>query len=766
MGNKLEAFQPGVPSNEPQITQGPLHLRPQGIPHSNRAELLMSFRSLAAKCLGEGRRSVADGRFKRSSFPRLTSMASVWRVIPALLVLIATGQSTAQPAASTAAIATAVCQAPHSGGGLFITETCVDPVLNQPYVDVRREGTFTDPQTNVTVRFLYVHGGFTGTNARFAFYFPAAEQYRGRFFQTTYPTIGQEDAAPGCAQVGTSTCSVVFAISNGAYAVSSNNAGGMPAGGALAAYRANAAAAKYSRVVAQELYQTNARPRGYIYGASGGGYQTVGSLENTSGVWDGGAPMVFGSPNAIPNFFGAQALAVRVLHDKLPQIADAMEPGGSGDPFAGLSPEEQSLLAEVSRVGVPLRGWWNYQNAGASLAGFVALVRGMDPTYADDFWSQPGYEGSNPAVQAARAQFDTSVASVSGANTIVLADVPPGSFSELQITSGPRAGQAIPVFGASGATVQVMSNADIAPGTSVRTDNSWLIALQYYHRHQIPTPREHGWDQFLDVNGAPLYPQRERVVGPSLSAGPTGSVANGSFHGKMIMVESVMDMSAYAWSADWYRRQAQNLQGPRLNDNYRLWYTENADHGPDLHGLEAGVGFDMDANAASHIVGYIGVVQQALLDLDLWVTRGTAPPRGSAYQIDEYNQVQLAATASARGGVQPVVFLSAAADADGAAASRVDVSVGQPVTLTVVAEAPAGAGKIVNVEWNIDGGSHFAVLHPLTRARHRIQLQHTFTPTHTGTFFPAVRVSSARNGELGAPYGRVENLARVRVVVH
>src|SRR4051812_20298 len=250
--------------------------------------------------------------------------------------------------AQTTTPARSACQAKSGGGPLFITEACVDPLLDKPYIDVRKPGTLTDSSSGITVNFLYVHGGFTGSKARFAFYFPARDKYQGRFFQTTYPTIGEEDAAPGCPQIGSSACSVVFALSNGAYAVSSNNAGGVPAGGALAAYRANAAAAKYGREVAKEVYGTSESPRGYIYGASGGAYQTVGSLENTSGVWDGGVPMVFGVPNAIPNFMTAQLLALRVLRDKLPQIADAVAPGGSGDPYAGLAPEQQKILREVS----------------------------------------------------------------------------------------------------------------------------------------------------------------------------------------------------------------------------------------------------------------------------------------------------------------------------------------------------------------------------------------------------------------------------------
>ena len=332
----------------------------------------------------------------------------------ALLVsaaLLAAGISPAVRASAAASAPAPVCQPEYAGGPLFITATCVDPVLDQPYIDEDQPGTITDPTTGVTVSYRYIHGGFTGTAARFAFYFPSPDKYRGRFFETTYPTLSQENAVPGCPSVGTSYCSVAFAISNGAYVVSTNNAGGVPAGGALAPYRANAAAAKFSRVVAEKMvYHTSARPRGYIYGASGGAYQTVGAMENTSGVWDGAVPMVFGVPNAIPSFMTVELLALRVLADKLPQIADAMAPGGSGNPYAGLTPDQQAVLTEVTKLGFPLRGWWQYATLNGG--GFYAVepaVRAIDPSYVDDFWTQPGYEGSDPSVQAARVQYDTTV---------------------------------------------------------------------------------------------------------------------------------------------------------------------------------------------------------------------------------------------------------------------------------------------------------------------------------------------------------------------
>jgi hypothetical protein len=658
-----------------------------------------------------------------------------------------------------------VCEAQSAGGPLFITENCNDPELSKPYVDVRRPGTLTDQASGVTVSFTYVHGGFSGTKARFSFYFPAAEKYKDRFFETTYPTIGVEDAAPGCPEIGTSTCSVVFALSSGAYVVSTNNAGGVPVGGPLAAYRTNAAAAKYSRLIARELYQTSTRPRGYLYGASGGGYQTVGSMENTSGVWDGAVPMVFGVPNAIPNFMASQLLTLRVLRDKLPQIADAVAAGGSGDPFAGLSAEQRDTLKEVTRLGFPLRAWWQYATLNGG--GFWAVegaVRSIDPSYVEDFWSKPGYEGKEPSVQAARVRQDTTVKNMGEGNELVLGDAPSRDLlnGDLMIKDGPKAGQSVVITGIEGNKVKVVSASGITAGTAVRLDNSWAIALQYYSRHQVPRPHEYGWDQYVRADGAPLFPQRNVIIGPILNASSAGSVASGRFHGKMIMAESVLDVSAYPWSADWYRQQAQAAMGD-LSGSYRLWYMDNADHGPDLAGYSAGVAFEHTARAADHIVGYLGEVQQALLDLDAWVARGTPPPESTSYRIDAENQVQLAPTAQLRRGIQPFVTLTVGRTSRASSYDRALVKEGSEITLRVRAQAPPSAGKIVKVEWDFDGDGQFTARPVSIAPEFASKEVHRFV--RPGTYFPVVRVTTQRDGDANTPFGLVQNLASVRVTV-
>ena len=148
----------------------------------------------------------------------------------------------------------------------------------------------------------------------------------------------------------------------------------LPADPTIGAYRVNAASAQFSRVVAAQIYGGK-RPYGYAFGGSGGAYRTVGGIENTEGVWDGVVPYVLGSPMAIPNVFTVRMYAMRVLHDKFPQIIDALEPGGSGDPYAGLNDEEKEALQEVTKMGFPPKSWYGYKTMG--IHGFLVLYQGV-----------------------------------------------------------------------------------------------------------------------------------------------------------------------------------------------------------------------------------------------------------------------------------------------------------------------------------------------------------------------------------------------------
>jgi hypothetical protein len=100
---------------------------------------------------------------------------------------------------------------------------------------------------------------------------------------------------------------------------------------------------------------------------------------------------------AIPNMFTIRMHAQRVLRRCLDRIVDAIDPGGSGDMFEGLDAEEREALVEATRMGFPPRSWFGHRTMG--MHAFPVLYQGMrmaDPTYFEDFWTQPGYLGYDP----------------------------------------------------------------------------------------------------------------------------------------------------------------------------------------------------------------------------------------------------------------------------------------------------------------------------------------------------------------------------------
>src|SRR5206468_2949913 len=113
----------------------------------------------------------------------------------------------------------------------------------------------------------------------------------------------------------------------------------------------------------------------------------------------------------------------------------------------------------------------------------------------------------------------------------------------------------------------------------VKIDNSDFLAAQTYHRHQVPTRDYYVWDQFRKADGTPLYPQQPRLMGPQFNASASGMLPTARYHGKMIVVESLIDWDAFPWSADWYRKRVQENYGAEADDRYRLYYVDHATHG-------------------------------------------------------------------------------------------------------------------------------------------------------------------------------------------
>lgn len=675
---------------------------------------------------------------------------------------------------------------PASLAGAPLAASSPDSLFQQPYIDL-------DEWRDKPVRHRYVHGGFKDTDTRFSFYFPVKEQYRRRFFQHITPAPDNENLAQR-SWVGEED-KRGFAFASGAYFVETNGGGtgkttDPQAGSSITAYRANAAAAQFSRVVAAKVYGPH-RPYGYAYGGSGGGYRTIGSMENTTGVWDGAVPYVIGSTMAIPNVFSVRMHAMRILDRKFPQIIDAVEPGGSGNPYAGLNEEERAALREVTRMGFPLLSWFGYKTMGVH--GFAAVYGGMvaaDPSYFTDFWTMPGYLGATPPASLLRARVQQP-ATITG---LVLrkegqelglveaetnggvdnafkagqdqearkpvafrlsraANAPDFQGGDLLIKSGAAAGKSVPLSKLSG-NVVVLGFADaavvaqMAPGDTVVVDNSNFLAAQTYHRHQVPGPEFHVWDQFRGPNGQPIYPQRPQLLAPTFVKSAGGALQTGQFQGKMIVVASLWDREAFAWQADWYRGKVQEHLGAATADNFRLWYTDRA-----LHGDEA------KQEDPTRTVSYLGVLHQALRDVSAWVEKGVPPPASTGYTVQD-GQVVVPPTAAARKGVQPVVTLQV----NGGQVATVQA--GTPVRFTAVAEVPPGTGKLVAAAWDLEGRGTYPVAGQLPQpAAGRAVLTTSYTFQKPGTYFPVIRVASQREADAQTPYARLQNIGRVRVVV-
>jgi hypothetical protein len=455
----------------------------------------------------------------------------------------------------------------------------------------------------------------------------------------------------------------------------------------IAAYRVNAEAAKYSRAVAVGLFGDH-RPYGYLFGGSGGSYQVQGAAEFTRGVWDGFLPYVLGTPNSVPSAFTVRMHALRLLRrrDKFPAVMDAIDPGGSGDVNAALNEEERAALREATLLGYPLRAWWNHETLNSGyLNGVMNTVRALDPTYGDDFWTEPGYLGADPnsSIHHARVQFETTIARVIATPEprVELASTPNVDYADanLVILSGEAADQTLMTGPVCETPIRLTRVADevfakLRPGDRVRIDNSWALAMQTYQRHQVPPTLDlYGWNQFRGPDGPPIHPQRPMLTGAIAAAQTVGGQLSGHVQGKVLVLEALMDIDALPWQADWYRSAVKAALGPAFEDNFVLWFVDHAQH-------------DNPQTPAAHArtVSYEGVLQQGLRDLAAWVERGERPP-DTRYDVVD-TQVEVPASAAERGGIQPTVALTVNGNV------RTAVATGQPVQLEAVSRChPAPA---------------------------------------------------------------------------
>ena len=678
----------------------------------------------------------------------------------------------------------------------------LDPKYQQPFVDLEEKRERRLPDGTV-LPYLYVHGGFEGTGLKFAISYPEKAAFEGRFFQYLSPFPGPDEELASQGKQGEDDI-IAFSLLHGGYFLETNMESGAAFGGMpdnTVVWKSSAAAAEYSRVKAMELYGS-ARPYGYVFGGSGGGYKTMACIENTD-AWDGAVPYVIGSPVSLPNTITLHVQGQRVLRHVFRRIVDNMDAGGSGDPCQGLNDMEAAMRREIMAMGFGPRIWYceaNGQVNDGSLPVLSPIVKMSDPGYFKDFWTVPGYLGADPASSACRdrLQFRSRVRKVhvpgtapekpeiddrNGMDTawqkmlsdgkgawIELEAVPQGEDLYLQgVTITPLTGEAagkqllLDKIEGDCITIGMCYGMDdlagvlskIKPGDEISLDNSDYIALQSYYRHQVPADRSfHAWDQFRKEDGSPALPQRQSVMGYFFTG--TGTVQDGNIQGKTIVVQSLMDESTCPWCADWYRGKVRQAKGGE--QDFRVYYMDRCMHG------------DVTFMENNMVTNYLGAHRQALLDLAAWVERGVEPLPSSVYEYVN-GQIVPAATARERCGLQPVVELTA----NGSACAR--VKAGQTVSFTAHAQVPEGAGEVtamdfgfadnrnlpggIDADYPVRGGVKRLVEDGVSAARATVE----YSFPEPGVYYAAVRVKANRSGDENDLFTQVKNIARAKIIV-
>jgi hypothetical protein len=659
----------------------------------------------------------------------------------------------------------------------------------------------------------YVHGGFEGTDTRWAFSFPTDGQYQGRMLQPLEGAHGGHENAFGNDFMGGFIGGLRMCARLGAFMVESNqghigddidqHGGDDPT---LYGHRASAETARLSKFVAAQVYGQPPHHT-YVWGGSGGGRRSPLCLENAPDAWDGALPFVGGGPivehGSTDKIQGAQTMSFasmfncqRLLGDKTVSIADAMAPGGHGDPFVGLNTHQREELAMLYRLGFPRGDEYMIGQPLGQLWLWTSMAESLeqqDPAYFEDFWTKPGYVGFDhpdlvvPDVINTRAtvvkvltgrdiledarfteprhqnfRMLVSVFSSLGDGmdlpmAVELDGVGPGYRLGMRVrpTVGAAKGRnlycasyADNVFYCDGeGEANLARFADVLPGDDVEVDNRKFLAYMYFARHHLMDDMQF---EALRVDRKPIYPQHPVPLQSSLM----GVGYSGQYSGKLMWVHHTKDSSLWPPQGVVYREavlRAQGEQGAR--ERFRLRWCENAEHGPSMM-----VPSLPNRASSTWLVDYMPHIEQSIADLIAWVEDGVDPVATNFDWQD--NKVLLSPDAAVRAGIQPVIAVTA----NGAV--RAEVRVGESITLELTASVPPGAGTIIDADWDFDGTGAFPFKHEgIDGSKTAATLSTTHSFDRPGEYFVTGRVHSHRSGDVNAKSCRIPNVAQARVVV-
>jgi plastocyanin len=680
--------------------------------------------------------------------------------------------------------------------------TVTDDFFGRPYIDL-------DEWRDAPVPHRYVHGGFEGTTTRFAYSFPPAATWGGRMYQPLEgANAGHEDAFATAHGAMLGGLDMIVRI--GGYMVESNmghigdvmdpKAGEDPT---IYGWRAAAESGRLSKHLAAQVYG-HAPHHSYVWGGSGGARRSPLCLQYAPGVWDAALPFM-GDANVDEHGkfrliqggggnFAAMFNVQRLLGPRLADVVDAMSPGGSGNPFEGLSTHEREELANLYRLGFPRGDEWVIGQPSGTIWLWCSMADRLleeDPEYFEQFWTKPGYVGhdfpqlvhgdlvhrnatvervitpndfrDDPEFSTPQwARIRTSAMMLGGMRGMDLPIAIQISGIEgyrlgmgVRITSGAGKGRQLYVMYHQGDLLLCDGRGEnsndrfngVLPGDEVELDNHAFLAYCYYYRHHVLDFDE--W-QFLRLDGNGIY---EQHVLPTMS--PFMSVPySGQYEGKLMWVHHTHDASLWPPQGIAYRNAVAAVQGPDgLANKFRLRWTENAEHVPSDF-------VPPQPNRATNtfLIDYRPIIEQCLVDLAAWVEDDVAP-EGSNYHYAD-GRITLPETAAARGGIQPVITVTA----NGAA--RADVGVGEEVRFDVATEVPPHAGTVVSIDWDFDGSGTYPERQPGTDGtKTRVAASTTHRFERPGTYFVTAVVHSRRDGNTTATDRRVPNIASARVVV-
>ncbi|NKI16439.1 tannase/feruloyl esterase family alpha/beta hydrolase [Spongiibacter sp. KMU-166] len=678
-----------------------------------------------------------------------------------------------------------------------------DSVFGQPYIDRDEWRETPYPHRNV-------HGGFSGCDTRFTCYFPDEKDYQSRMFHPIEGAhAGHEDAFDGL--MGQMLGGLAMIARLGGYMVESNSGhiGDTidPAVGVdptVYGHRASVESARLSKYLAAQVY--GEAPRySYVWGGSGGGRRSPLCLEYGGDVYDGALPFMGGGAIAEhgtsdrirseqPVHFGCMFNVQRLLGDKIHSVVDAMRPGGSGNPFAGLTSHQREELDSLYRLGYPRGDEFMIAEPMGQIwlwSSIADMLQEEGADYFSSFWSKPGYVGfDNPEyVNGDLINCRAKVKKVVTASELLQSPEFAGPeyarakpMAMMMAAKGPDFPLAVQLEGMDngyllGTGVKVLTGAaagrqlyctsfasevlfcdgrddanilrftGVQPGDEVQVDNRAFLAFCYYYRHHVSDDPA---NDFLCLDGVPIYPQHDMP----LQSPHMGVAYSGKYEGKLMWIHHTHDASLWPPQGVIYRRAVEMAQGEKgLEENFCLRWTENAEHVPPAFLPSA-----PDRATTTWLVDYMPHIEQGLVDLTEWVEQGKKPAETHYTFAD--GRVVLPDTAAKRKGIQPVLSLLANGGA------RADVAAGTSVEFVLNAEVPTGAGGIIAIEWDWLGKGEFTDAEDLTRADERADVTRQRVFDTVGSYFVTAKVTSHRDGDFSAVSRRVSNLVSVRVVVN